>query len=58
MPMQWITMQMSGEQTIISLRGTCDVEPITTPTLHSGDCGGPLGTAPSHSSSPLALPTL
>lgn len=51
-------MQMSDEQIVISLRGTCDVEPTTTPILYSGKLGGPPAIISSLSSSPLVLPSL
>ena len=51
-------MQMSDEQIVISLRGTSDVEPTTTPILYFGKFGGPPGIISSLSSSPLVLPAL
>lgn len=58
MPTRYISMQMSDEQIVISLRGTCDVEPTTTPILYSGKLGGPPAIISSLSSSPLVLPSL
>jgi len=46
-------MQMSDEQIVISLRGTSDVEPTTTPILSFEKLGEHLA-----SSLPLALPLL